>query len=169
MPEPNRHGRSIIFAQTARVSSRSSGSNSNTRETRWDHDQDIKAFCAGLIALPRPVPIADLAAVTGLNEAYIRDLCADFAPGVRLTNGSIGFADEDFEHFVRTEAEPQLRLIQSRMADHFFRRHRSDAYAAAHVAEALLVAGRGGRSSISLTPNGSRRRSAIRSCGAKPN
>jgi hypothetical protein len=106
-------------------------------------DEDIRAFCAGLIALPRPVPIGHLAAVTGLNEAYIRDLCADFAPGVRLTNGSIGFADEDFEHFVRTEAEPQLRLIQSRMADHFLRRHRSDAYAAAHVAEALLAAGRG--------------------------
>ena len=106
-------------------------------------DEDIRAFCAGLIALPRPVPIGDLAAVTGLNEAYICDLCADFAPGVRLRNGSIGFADEDFEHFVRTEAEPQLRLIQSRMADHFLRRHRSDAYAAAHVAEALLAAGRG--------------------------
>ena len=106
-------------------------------------DEDIRAFCAGLIALPRPVPIGDLAAVTGLNEAYIRDLCADFAPGVRLRNESIGFADEDFEHFVRTEAEPQLRLIQSRMADHFLRRHKSDAYAAAHVAEALLAAGRG--------------------------
>jgi hypothetical protein len=106
-------------------------------------DEDIRAFCAGLIALPRPVPIADLAAVTGLNEAYIRDLSADLAPGVRLINGAIGFADEDFEHFVRTEAESQLRLIQSQMADHFLRRHRSDAYAAAHVAEALLVAGRG--------------------------
>jgi hypothetical protein len=107
------------------------------------HDQDISAFCSGLIALPRPVPIADLSAVTSLSEDHIRDLCADFAPGVRLTNGSIGFADEEFEHFVRTEAEARLRPIQSRIADHFVTHHKSDAYAAAHVAEALLMAGRG--------------------------
>ncbi|MDE3042262.1 MAG: ATP-binding protein [Nitrospirota bacterium] len=107
------------------------------------HDQDISVFCAGLIALPRPVPIADLSAVTGLNEHHIRDLCSDLAPGVRVTNSSIGFADEDFEHFVRTEAEMQLGLMQTRIADHFVSRHRSDEYAAAHVAAALLVAGRG--------------------------
>ncbi len=106
-------------------------------------DEDIKTFCGGLIALPRPVPIADLAAVTGLNQAYISDLCADFAPGVRLASGAISFADEDFEHFVRDEAEAQLGAIQIRIADHFLSRHRSDAYAAAHVAAALFVAGRG--------------------------
>ena len=87
-------------------------------------DQDITVFCAGLIALPRPVPIADLSAVTSLSEAHIRDLCADLAPGVRLTNRSIGFADEDFEHFIRTEAEAQLDPIQTRIADHFVSRHR---------------------------------------------
>jgi hypothetical protein len=81
--------------------------------------------------------------VTDLNEAHIRDLCADLAPGVRLTNGLIGFADEDFEHFIRTEAEMQLAPIQARIADHFVSRHKVDAYAAAHVATALLVAGRG--------------------------
>ena len=81
--------------------------------------------------------------MTDLSEPQLRDLCADLAPGVRLTNGSIGFADEDFEHFIRTEAEAQLGPIQRRIADHFVSRHRSDAYAAAHVASALLVAGRG--------------------------
>jgi hypothetical protein len=107
------------------------------------HDQDIRAFCSGLVALPRPVPVADLSAVTDLSEPQIRDLCADLAPGIRLMNGSIGFADEDFEHFIRTEAEAQLGPTQMRIADHFVSRHRSDAYAAAHVASALLVAGRG--------------------------
>jgi hypothetical protein len=95
------------------------------------HNQDIAVFCAGLITLPRPIPITDLSAVTDLSEAHIRDLCADLAPGVRLTNGFIGFADEDFEHFVRTEAETQLGPIQMRIADHFVKRHTSDAYAAA--------------------------------------
>ena len=107
------------------------------------YDQDIKVFCAGLIALPRPVPVADLSKVTDLSEAHIRDICSDLAPGVRLTNELIGFGDVEFEHFVRTEAETQLGRIQARIANHFVSRHRSDAYAAAHVAAALLVAGCG--------------------------
>ena len=45
--------------------------------------------------------------------------------------------------FVRAEAEAQLGPIQARIADHFGSRHKSDAYAAAHVAAALLVADRG--------------------------
>ena len=106
------------------------------------HAQDIQAFCAGLIALPRPVPISDLSAVTGLSEAHIRDLCADLAPGVRLTKGSIGFADEDFEHFIRAEARTALGPIQELVADRFISRHKSDAYAAAHVAAALLAVDR---------------------------
>lgn len=105
--------------------------------------QDIKAFSAGLVALPRPIPVPDLSAVTDLGESHIRDLCADLAPGVRLAGDLIGFADEDFELFIRTEAEPHLEPIRERIADHFVSRHRLDAYAATHVAAALLDAGRG--------------------------
>ncbi|MBM4296542.1 MAG: hypothetical protein FJ143_02255 [Deltaproteobacteria bacterium] len=106
-------------------------------------DQDIKRFCAGLIALPRPIPLSDLAEVTDLNRAHIRDLCADLAPGVQLTNEFIGFSDEDFEHFVRVEAQAELASVQARVAEYFLGRHTSDAYAAAHVAAALLAVGRG--------------------------
>jgi hypothetical protein len=105
--------------------------------------QDIKAFCAGLVALPRPIPLEYVSTVTELSEPHVRDLCADLAPGVRLTSGLIGFADEDFEHFMRTEAEEQIDSIRARIADQFFSRHKSDAYAATHVAAALLEAGRG--------------------------
>lgn len=104
--------------------------------------QDIKSFCSGLIALLRPIPVADLAAVTGLGEPHVSDLSVDLAPGVCLIDGYIGFADEDFEHFVRTEAEAPLRPIQMRVADHFLSRHKMDAYAATHVAAALLAADR---------------------------
>ena len=51
-------------------------------------------------------------------RAHVRDLCADLAPGVRLINDLIGFADEDFEHFFRTLAETQLTPIQARPLDH---------------------------------------------------
>jgi hypothetical protein len=107
------------------------------------HDQDITVFCAGLVALPRPVPMGDLSAVTGLSELHLRDLCSDLAPGVRLMSGSIGFADEDFEDFVRSEAAGQLGPIKTRIADHFVSRHKSEAYSASHIAAALLAAGRG--------------------------
>ncbi|MFC1983843.1 hypothetical protein ACFLVO_02365 [Chloroflexota bacterium] len=105
-------------------------------------NQDIKIFCSGLIALPRPIPITDLSAVTGLTEANIHDLCADISPGVRLANGLIGFADEDFEHFVRTEAEDHLISIREKIADHFNNRRKSDAYAATYLASALFNANR---------------------------
>jgi hypothetical protein len=105
-------------------------------------DQDIKAFSAGLIALPRPIPLTDLSTVTGLNEAQLRDLSADLAPGVRLTNRLLSFADEDFEYFIRIEAQEQLSSARDRAADHFVNRHQSDAYAAAHIATALFTAGR---------------------------
>lgn len=105
-------------------------------------EQDIQAFCSGLIALPRPVPMVDLAVVSGLDAAHIRDLATDLAPGIRLINSLLSFADEDFEHFVRTEAEPCLDVTQERIADHFARCYTSDAYAAAHIAGALLAAGR---------------------------
>lgn len=105
-------------------------------------NRDIKPFCSGLIALPRPIPVTNLSAVTGLTEACIRDLCADISPGVRLANGLISFTDEDFEHFVRVEAEEQLVSIREKIADHFTNQHKSDAYAATHLTSALFNANR---------------------------
>lgn len=106
-------------------------------------DEEIETLCAGLIALPRPIPVSNLAEVTGLNMAHVRDLCADLAPGVRLKDETIGFADEDFEEFVRAQAAAQLPQIQARIANHFLARRESDPYAATHVASALFAAGRG--------------------------
>lgn len=106
-------------------------------------EHDLNEFCAGLVAMPRPISVTDLAAVTGLSEAHIRDLCADLAPGVVVTQEKIGFADEDFEHFVRKVAEPELDRLRENIADHFITRHKIDAYAATHIAAALLDAGRG--------------------------
>jgi len=107
------------------------------------HDRHLKVVCAGLIALPRPIPLADLSAVTGLTEAHVRDICNDLAPGVRIAEQSLSFADEDFEQFVRAEGEAQLLAMYSQIADYFASRHKSDPYAATHIAAALLAAGRG--------------------------
>ncbi len=105
-------------------------------------EHNIKLICAGLVEFPRPIPIQDLSKVTALSEPHVRDICGDLSPGVRLTNDSIEFADEDFEQFVRIEAKDQLSLIRNKIADHFTSRYESDAYAAAHFASALFKANR---------------------------
>ena len=61
---------------------------------------------------------------------------------MRLTKGLIGFADEDFEHFIRVEARTALGPIQELVADRFISRHKSDAYAAAHIAATLVAVDR---------------------------
>jgi hypothetical protein len=106
-------------------------------------DQNIKFFCAGLVALPRPIPLKHLSAVIGLNEAHLRDFCADLAPGIRLGDDLISFADEDFEHFIRNEAQEYLAELQLRIAEYLLSIHTLDAYAATHIAVALLEANRG--------------------------
>ena len=105
--------------------------------------QDIRYFCAGLVALPRPIPIEHLSEIVELKETYLRDICADLTPGIRLINNLISFSDEDFEHFIRDESIENLSEVQNRIAEHFFSKHKSDSYAATHVATALLEANRG--------------------------
>ena len=112
-------------------------------KTKLGTDLNIQMFCAGLVGLPRPVPVGVLAAVTELTPADITDLCLDLAPGIRLNNGLISFADEDFEHFLRAEGESQLNLMNSRIADYLAEYRTTDSYSATHVASALLNSGRG--------------------------
>ncbi|MDN8646964.1 hypothetical protein Q0S62_00810 [Stenotrophomonas indicatrix] len=105
-------------------------------------ESDLARLCAGLISLPRPIPAIDLAMVLGQPQAMISDICADLAPGVRNAGGLISFADEDFEAFVRTAAQPAIDEVRARAAEHLHSRSGVDSYAALNVAPALLIAGR---------------------------
>ncbi|MBZ4421773.1 trypsin-like peptidase domain-containing protein [Myxococcus sp. RHSTA-1-4] len=104
--------------------------------------QMVASLCAGLIALARPVPLAALAAVLELPYAQVRDMCSDLAPGIRLEGETAGFADEDFEVFVRKRAEPELTRVRDLAATWLLARARDDSYAAMHVAPALSGAER---------------------------
>lgn len=104
---------------------------------------DVARFCAGLITLARPVPLADLSEVLGVAESALIDICSDMAPAIRLNDSKVSFADEDFEHFVREEAKATLADITARAADWLLVRCKVDSYAAQHVAAALAAAGRG--------------------------
>ncbi len=100
-------------------------------------------LCAALIVLPRPVPLSDLVAVLGSTDSEITDVCTDLAPGVRLQDGAVSFADEDFEVFVRAEGETELEWARTTAADWLLSRAGHDRYAALHVAAALVAAERG--------------------------
>ena len=104
---------------------------------------EVARLCAALIVLPRPVPLSDLAAVLEGTEPLLTDICTDLAPGVRLQDGSVSFADEDFEAFVRTEGEGELARVRENAAERLLSRAGHDRYAALHVAAALVAAGRG--------------------------
>ena len=101
---------------------------------------NLKAFCAGVIALSRPIPIHHLSSIVEMNELQVRDICADLAPGIIVDKDVISFADEDFESFLRSEAGQDTRSIYGMIADHFLKLYKVDSYAASHIASALLAA-----------------------------
>lgn len=101
----------------------------------------LGAFCASLIVLPRPIPVTDFAQVSGLPASLVREICNDLAPGIRLVDDQIGFADEDFEQYVRAVGEPNEAAFQLAAANWFSSRSGTDAYAATYVAGALFASG----------------------------
>lgn len=111
--------------------------------TKNGKSTEVTKFCAGLITLPRPVPLHDLAAVLNSNDALIAEICDDLAPGIRIQNDLISFADEDFEFFVRNEGSSALNDVQQASASWLLSRSTHDSYAALNVSAALVSAGRG--------------------------
>ena len=128
------HGKSLedIFQQQFRQALTKSGT-----------PTEVARLCAALIVLPRPVPLSDLAAVLESTEPQLTDICTDLAPGIRLQDGTVSFADEDFEAFVRAEGEGELARARENAAERLLSRAGHDRYAALHVAAALVAAGRG--------------------------
>jgi len=106
-----------------------------------DHIRDL---CAAVSLLPRPIPIRHLAAVVGLPELHVNDMCGDLRPGLRVDGEMVGFGDEDFEEFLRESTESVLADTKSKVAEHFLSTHETDAYAATHVTGALYDAGQYG-------------------------
>jgi len=115
----------------------------NHAKSKAGLDINIETLCAALANLPRPIPLQAAADVTGLSAATITEVCRDLAPGIRLNENQISFADEDFEHFLRREGEAQAGAVDTRIANYFVSQNASNSYAASHVAAGLFRANRG--------------------------
>lgn len=101
----------------------------------------LTSFCAAVIALPRPVPLAILAQTLKERESVILDICRDLAPSIVCRDDLITFADEDLEEFVRAAGAASMDVVQDEVARLMQRLRKDDQYAASHVAAALLAAG----------------------------
>ncbi len=128
---PNGKGLTAIFRQQFEEAQKKAG----TSET-------LDKFSAALSALPHPVPLSELSAISGLSGLELADICADLAPGIRTTDHGVGFGDEDFETFIRDEGSDRLGAMQLLVADRFMTNRRTNAYAATHLVAALYAAGR---------------------------
>ena len=98
-------------------------------------------LCAGLVALARPIPVKQLAAVLEVSDAHVHDLCNDLAPGLRREGDYLSFADEDFEAFISDRAASSLIRVRASVAACLLAKHDEDEYCAEHVAASLLAAG----------------------------
>ena len=105
----------------------------------------IERVCAGLVVLPRPIPVAELAHVLNLPEPQVIDICADLAPGVRRDADLISLSDEDFEDYLRRKGNSVEQEIQHEAAERFLANADSDSYAALNVAPLLFAAGKDGK------------------------
>ena len=105
-------------------------------------NETLEKFSAAISALPHPVPFSDLSAISGLTELELTDICADLAPGIRTTDRSVGFGDEDFETFIRDEGRQRLEAMQLLVADRFMMNRGTDPFAATHLVAALYAVGR---------------------------
>lgn len=104
-------------------------------------ESTLGAFCAALIALPRPVPLDILACILDETVPAIRDVCLDLAPSITCEDGLVAFADEDLEEFVRSRGSDHIDSVETRVAELMLSLSGKHQYAASNVAGALLAAG----------------------------
>jgi len=97
---------------------------------------------SAMAVLPPPIPAKHLAAVLGVTTELVNDLVNDLLPGIKAGEEGILIADEDFVDFIKDEAKPQMAAMKGRVVDNLLQHHETDAYAATHVADALVSASR---------------------------
>ena len=108
---------------------------------RLGDEKLAEKICPALLTLARPVPLKWAAQLSEVDEASLVDFCRDAGLGFTVQDDAISFKDEDFENRIRDRYTIDKHQLGN-LADVLFAARESDGYAAAHVADALRVAGR---------------------------
>lgn len=103
----------------------------------------IEETCAALTVLPRPIPLSEMASALNASEALVIDICGDLSPGIRMSDGAISLADEDFESFVFRKGQNLLPEMQPRVAKKMLADHKTNEYSALNVVPLLVKASLG--------------------------
>lgn len=109
---------------------------------RMGGDGVLDRFCSALSVLTTPAPPGLLATLSGEQEAFVREVCDDLSPNVRLTESGFEFANEDFEQFIRQAGQANRSKVVTDAAELLYTLRHTSAYAAVHVADLLSESGR---------------------------
>lgn len=99
-------------------------------------------LCSALTALPSPAPLKYVSELCGISEAVCKDILTDLAPNLRLGEHHVEFSNEDFEHYCEEDAKSQLGPVSTLLSKALERDRHSSEYAATHLFDALIAAGR---------------------------
>ncbi|WP_432287698.1 hypothetical protein SLT36_12035 [Aminobacter sp. BA135] len=98
---------------------------------------------AAFSVLPTPVPITYLASICRLEEAVCRDLVIEITQrNVRIGDRGVDLANEDFEAYCEDKGRPETTAVILETADLLMRDRLKSEYAATHLFELLVQAGR---------------------------
>ena len=114
----------------------------DTALLRAGGDISPELFCAALSIMPSPVPARLLGIVCDTNENAIEEICEELVPNLQVEGQKVKVANEDFEDFCEKRGTNIKDEARRRIAD-VLRENRFDSeYAAVHLFDALLAAGR---------------------------
>ena len=99
-------------------------------------------FCAAVSIMPFPIPARLLGAVCGTDENRIEEICGELVPNLRVAGRGVELANEDFENFCEKRGANRTDESRQRIADTLHDNRFDSEYAAIHLFDALLAAGR---------------------------
>ena len=105
-------------------------------------DIRLTALSAALSVLPTPSPINYLAELCQIPIQTFKELIDDLLPNIRVIETNVEIANEDFEDYCRIGGEDSIKSITYRAADLLMRDRLESEYAAIHLFDLLVTAGR---------------------------
>ncbi len=99
-------------------------------------------FCAAVSIMPFPIPARLLGTVCGTDENRIEEICGELVPNLRAVGRGVELANEDFENFCEKRGANRTDESRQRIADTLHDNRFDSEYAAIHLFDALLAAGR---------------------------
>ena len=99
-------------------------------------------FCAAVSIMPFPIPARLLGTVCDTDEGRIEEICGELVPNLRVAGRGVELANEDFENFCEKRGANRTDESRQRIADTLHDNRFDSEYAAIHLFDALLAAGR---------------------------